>query len=250
MIQRAIGQKMTHFALTEHMPRIKASDLYPEEAVRLRAKYENEIKVFICFEGEWIRADYGVTIKSLISNPVVDFFVGSVHHVHEVRIDHNITLYSKAVQLSGGSEEGLFADYYDLQYEMLVELRPRVVGSKALMTIWKRIVRNLEFVVGYEGLIELNSSDLRKGLGEPYPGRSICEEVIRLGGKFTFSDDSHCVAHVGTHFKLVVEFLEAVGLKELYVFEKPVSGSALETESHLTPVPVQLSVIKESLLEI
>lgn len=121
---------------------------------------------------------------------MVDFFIGSVYHVHKVPIDHNPTLYSKAVQLSGGSEEGLFADYYDLQYKMLVKLRPRVVGHfdliklfstkplkdpKALRDIWKRILRNLEFIVGYRGLIKLNSSGLRKGLGEPYPGRSICE---------------------------------------------------------------------------
>ena len=125
----------------------------------------------------------------------MDFFIGSVHHVHTVPIDHNPLLYSKAMQLSGGTEAGLFADYYDLQYEMLVALRPKVVGHFDLIKllsakplkdprkwekVWEKILRNLEFVVGYGGLIEVNTSGLRKGLGEPYPGRSICEVSILL----------------------------------------------------------------------
>jgi histidinol-phosphatase (PHP family) len=148
------------------------------------------IKILIAFEGEWIRKDYGSTIKSLALHPEVDFFIGSVHHVYSIPIDHNAALYSKAVQLSGGTEEVLFADYYDLQYEMLNSLRPKSVGHfdlikllstrplmdpRASRAIWTKILRNLRFVVEYGGLIEVNSSGLRKGLGEPYPGRAICK---------------------------------------------------------------------------
>jgi histidinol-phosphatase (PHP family) len=70
------------------------------------------------------------------------------------------------------------------------ELKPRVVGRFDLIKLlaaepcqdpkrrgndWRKIVRNLAFIVEYGGLLEINSSGLRKGLGEPYPGRSICE---------------------------------------------------------------------------
>ena len=83
---------------------------------------------------------------------------------------------------------------------MLVGLRPRVVGHfdlikllstkplkdpKALRDIWRRILRNLEFILRYGCLVKLNSSGLRKGLGEPYPGRSICE--VSVIEEFIFS---------------------------------------------------------------
>ncbi|KAF8846575.1 histidinol-phosphatase [Acephala macrosclerotiorum] len=239
MIQKAIALRMAHFALTEHMPGTNISDLYPEEitefvplhnaylqeAVRLRAKYENKIKFLICFEGEWIRSDYGATIKSLICNPVVDFFIGSVRHVH-----------TQAAQLSGGTEGGFFANYYDLQYEMLVELRPRV-DLKKWEHVWRNILRSLELIIGYEGLIEVNSSGLRKGLGEPYPGR-----MIRLGSKFTLSDDSYCIAHVRTNYELAVEFFGKLGLNEVYVFERQ-DGEESHCDSslkqpHITSVPI------------
>lgn len=123
----------------------------------------------------------------------MDFFIGSVHHVHGVPIDHNVQLYNQAIRRSGGTTQGIYADYYDLQLEMLVELKPRVVGHFDLIkllnadpgrspkeygNVWKKIQRNLQFIVEYGGLIEVNSSGLRKGLPEPYPGRIICEASL------------------------------------------------------------------------
>lgn len=108
----------------------------------------------------------------------VDFFIGSVHHVHGVPIDYNAELYNQAIQLSGGSTQGIYADYYDLQFEMLVKLQPRVVGHFDLIKllsadpghspkeheiVWQKIQRNLKFIVQYGGLIEINSSGLKKG---------------------------------------------------------------------------------------
>ena len=45
--------------------------------------------------------------------------------------------------------------------------------------VWGRVVRNLRVVRGYGGVLEVNSAGLRKGLGEPYPGRGVCE--VSLG---------------------------------------------------------------------
>jgi len=72
---------------------------------------------------------------------------------------------------------------------------------------------------------------------------------MRLGGRFTLSDDSHCVAHVGTNYRLAIEFLENLGLKEVYVFERQDAGLLSESGSELVPVPVQLTTIKASLQE-
>ena len=72
--------------------------------------------------------------------------------------------------------------------------------------------------------------------------------MVRLGGKFTLSDDIHRVAHVRTNYELAVEFLEALGLNEVHFFERQDGGSASKTEFHLVPIPVQLSVVKASLL--
>ncbi|KAJ9139338.1 Histidinol phosphate phosphatase H [Coniochaeta hoffmannii] len=261
IIKHAISIGYKTMGLTEHMPRYSPSDLYPEElddddgpeaalnslgprhltfiaeATRLRALYSPQIHILIGFESEWIRPSDLPRVRALASDPAVDFFVGSVHHAAGIPIDYDAAFYARAVDACGGTEEGLYASYYDSQYEMLTALKPRVVGHFDLIrllsaeprrrlkgwgdgTVWEKVERNLGFVAGYGGLLECNTSALRKGLEEPYPGREVAEEWVRLGGRFTMSDDSHGIAQVATNYGRGLEFLESLGVGEVWTFAR------------------------------
>jgi histidinol-phosphatase (PHP family) len=126
-------------------------------------------------------------IKSLAEDSRVDFFIGSVHHVHGVPIDFDRAMYEQA---RCENDEALFGDYFDSMFAMLKDLRPPVVGHfdlirlfsdlpnqdlKALNSVWAKVVRNLKMINEQNGLLEINSSALRKGLHEPYPSRSVCK---------------------------------------------------------------------------
>ena len=154
--------------------------------------------------------------------------------MHEIPIDYDTILYSKARAVAGGTDERLFEDYFDAQFEMLNFLQPRVVGHfdlirlfsdaadgdlRVMKGVWERVARNLRVVVAQRGLLEVNSSALRKGLKEPYPGRCICEEFLAIGGKLTLSDDSHGIVQVGTNFERAIEYLESLGVKDLYTLD-------------------------------
>ena len=226
--------------------------LYLAEATRLRQKYASQIHILIGFEGEWIRSSYGPFIKTYAADPLIDFFIGSVHHVHGIPIDYDAATYAKAVQ-KAGSEERLFGDYYDLQYEMLQELKPRVVGhfdlirllasdpSADLKTswdgrIWGKAVRNLKWIKKQGGLLEVNSAGLRKGLKEPYPGRGIAEAWRGMGGRFTLSDDSHGVVQVGTNYLGMLGYLDGLGVEEVWTFQKVEGGELVEKKVELSEV--------------
>lgn len=163
---------------------------YILEATRLRQIYASRIKILVGFECEWIRQSDLSFIKSLAADPAIDLFLGSVHHVHEIPIDFDRPMYEKAREESGGTDEKLFEDYFDSQYDMLHDLRPPVVAHfdlirlysdnkntdlKSMPGVWKKVVRNLDYCARQGLMIEVNSSALRKGLREPYPGRSVCE---------------------------------------------------------------------------
>jgi histidinol-phosphatase (PHP family) len=188
----------------------------------------------IGFESDWIRPSYKDLIEELAANPSVDYFIGSVHHVHEVPIDYDREFYVKARDVAGGTDERLFEDYFDSQYEMLKALKPKVVGHfdlirlfsddanrdlREMKGVWEKAVRNLKLIVEQAGLVEINSSALRKGLKEPYPGRSVVEEYLKMGGKLTLSDDSHGIAQVGTNYERAFAYLETLGAKELFLLE-------------------------------
>ncbi|KAK0798880.1 hypothetical protein LTR91_014805 [Friedmanniomyces endolithicus] len=241
VIQNAISKRMTTFCLTEHIARSDL-DLYPEEissgqnqaslskvyddfyyeARRLQKLYAGQIQLFVGFEGEWIREGSEAIVKDLVERYEVDLFVGSVHHVHTSPIDFDTATYHKAREVAGGSDEQLFEDYFDAQFLMLGALRPPVVGHfdlirlksdepdqsfKAWPKVWEKLVRNLEFVAEYGGVIELNSSSLRKGMKECYPQVEIY--------------DSHGIFQVGLNYGKVLQCVERAGITELW---------------HLTPV--------------
>ena len=169
---------------------------YYNEAMRLREEYAGKIRVLVGMEVDWIRPSSKEWIERLLEGYRLDFFVGSVHHVHEIPVDYDYSLYEQAREKSGGTDERLFEDYFDLQLEMLKALKPPIVGHFDLIRlksddpnasmmqrtstvrfrlVWEKILRNLDYVKEYGGTIEINSAALRKGLSEPYPNAEICK---------------------------------------------------------------------------
>jgi histidinol-phosphatase (PHP family) len=244
-----------HMAMFEG--HIKNESGYFKEALRLRDKYQHGgssgaeggnaknglIRVPIGFESDWIRegegpeGSLGLIERSLSlrvptgrSYAGFDFLVGSVHHVHTIGIDYTREDYVRAREISGGSDERLFEDYFDAQFAMLRAVRPPVVGHLDLIRlmseepdgvlghwqgVWERLVRNLDFIVSYGGLVELNFSAVRKGMREPYPRGEVCRAFMERGGRFVVSDDSHGVDQVAFGYDRLLPFLEQVGIKEV-----------------------------------
>ncbi|KAL2266997.1 hypothetical protein VTJ83DRAFT_4274 [Remersonia thermophila] len=229
---------------------------YLAEAVRLRDAYADRIHILVGLETEFIRAaEYAPLVRDLAAHPDVEYVVGSLHHVRGVPIDFDKKMYAAAVRAcrrggEGGEgeeeyedaeEEALWATYLDEQLAMLEAVRPRVVGhfdlarllskepQRDLRTawgqgqqrpggdgVWSKVLRNLAAVREYGGWLECNTSALRKGLPEPYPKREIAEAWLAMGGRFTFSDDSHGIAQVGTNYLKGLEYLESLGVKEVW----------------------------------
>ncbi|CBX90670.1 similar to histidinol-phosphatase [Plenodomus lingam JN3] len=279
VVQAAITKGFHTFALTEHIPRLR-EDFYPEEeakhtetslielfeefvaeAHRLRDVYSDEIQILIGFESEFIRPSTLEGIQSILQRHTFDFFMGSVHHTHTIPIDFDRALYEKARDVAGGTDERLFEDYFDLQYDMLQALQPPVVGHfdlirlfsdhrdvgfEGMARVWEKIQRNLEYVAAYGGLLELNSSGLRKGLAEPYPCRSICQAFLRLQGGFVMSDDSHGVDQIGTNYQPLLAFIQQTGIERIHVADRngerqrtrfPSIGFSSITVAHLAQLP-------------
>ncbi|KAK9432503.1 polymerase/histidinol phosphatase-like protein [Lipomyces doorenjongii] len=250
IVKEAIARGFKSYCLTEHIPRNNLADLYPEEkhlqisdlesnfdkfyhhARRLQSQYADQITLLVGCETDYIRPDFKSLIANLRSRYHFDMFVGSVHHVKEIPIDFDVPTWELAMRKCGaGTPRDLYAAYFDEQYDMLVDLKPPIVGhfdlirlfsvqdSETTITQWaevlERVERNLEFIIGYGGLIELNSAAIRKGWSEPYPRADICKMVLDKGGQFCLSDDSHGIAQIGINFHKALKQIEKLGITEL-----------------------------------
>jgi histidinol-phosphatase (PHP family) len=150
---------------------------------------------------------------------------------------------------------------------MLQGLRPKVVGHFDLIrllseepdrllrgwgtgVVWEKVVRNLQFIQEYGGLLECNTAALRKGLAEPYPAREIAQEWLRIGGRFTFSDDSHGVSQVATNYARGLEYLESLGVTKLWTLKRLAHGednAGAQAGPQLVEVSVSVQEFRESL---
>lgn len=57
----------------------------------------------------------------------------------------------------------------------------------------------------------------------------VLQEFLKMGGKFTLSDDSHGIDQVGLNFKRVQQYLLDVGIKQLWSFERDNKGDLADT---------------------
>lgn len=156
------------------------------EARRLQKEYELQIKILVGCEIEFITPAYKQYISELRHQHSIDYVVGSLHHVKGTPIDFSTELYEKALEQHSNGLYSLFEAYFDEQYQMLQAVRPEVVGHFDLIRIfrtesnagindkvWEKIVRNVEYVISYGGLFEINSRAWKKGLRDAYPQRDI-----------------------------------------------------------------------------
>ncbi|KAJ3527938.1 hypothetical protein NMY22_g9596 [Coprinellus aureogranulatus] len=215
VVLEAIRQGFEIYGLTEHAPRYRDEDLYPEEAGldpdalmkqfedfleeahRLKAHYAPQITLLVGLETEYISEKDLDGLDALLERfgDRVEYIVGSIHHVQTVPIDFDIPTYDKALSLfaSDGSAPDphyrLFLEYFDAQYTLLQRFKPEVIGHFDLCrlfaphyvfseypAVWEKVIRNIRYAVEYGALFEVNAAAFRKKWNTAYPG----EEVLKV----------------------------------------------------------------------
>jgi len=68
--------------------------------------------------------------------------------------------------------------------------------------------------------VEVSTAGLRKPAGELYPARAFLEMCVDAGVPVALSSDAHRPQDVGADYERALEVLDAVGVRELCVFER------------------------------
>jgi histidinol-phosphatase (PHP family) len=243
IVQRYIAKGFAWVGLTEHMPPTDEDFLYAEEreagldpgrmrerfdryiaeARRLQSVYRDKIEILVGFETEAYSGGIQ-SIHRLINDVQPDYIVGSVHHVADIPFDMSHEAYGRAMETVGGFED-LYCSYFDLQYELIREVCPSVVGHfdlvrifdsnyeahLALPAVQTRIARNLQYIHQHNLILDYNVAALRKGASEPYLSKPILKQAVRMGIAVVPSDDSHSVDTVGAGIVEGIAILDQLG---------------------------------------
>ena len=142
----------------------------------------------------------------------------------DIPFDYSREAYEQAAAASGGIE-ALYCRYFDLQYDLIQALRPKVVAHFDLIRIFdddyarrlqlpavaRCIQRNLELIARLDLILDYNVAALRKGASEPYLSAPILEQVREMGIAVVPSDDSHGIAMAGAYVPEGIAILRKKG---------------------------------------
>jgi histidinol-phosphatase (PHP family) len=204
---------------------------YMIKARSLQKKYQDRIQLFIGFETE-AYSGYISHVKTLIKEYQPDYVVGSVHHVDDINFDYSPDVYEKAVSYAGGIIP-FYARYFDIQFEMIQHLSPRVIGHIDVIRIYdplyqkhlempeisKRIHRNLSLIRAKQMILDFNLRSLLKGADEPYVSTGILNVAKSMGIAVVPGDDSHSIDTVGANIETGIRLLQKTGINNFW--QKP-----------------------------
>jgi histidinol-phosphatase (PHP family) len=230
VLEAAVEAGYHTFGVSEHAPRVESRFLYPEEVEagydvgrlesefkayvhevkELASAYKGRLCVLCGFEAEVVPDNrYVEVMLGYRERYGFDYMVGSVHYVREVQIDWHKEMFTRAIETCGGLEAMCVA-YYEAVAQMVVELRPEVVGHLDLVRknagpfgpvdtprVRSAASETLEVIRAHDCILDLNTAGYRKGLGSPYLAPWLVERAAAMGIGFCFGDDSHGPHQVG-----------------------------------------------------
>jgi histidinol-phosphatase (PHP family) len=168
--------------------------------------------------------------RALLEVRDFDFVVGSVHFIGEgdAAVDHD----GFDVWDGDADAEAIWGRYFEhfgrcarsglfdiLAHPDLVKVwgKGRPLPEGDLRRFYEPAV---EAILAGGSAVELSTAGLRKPVGELYPAREFAELVVEAGVPFALSSDAHLPEQVGFGYDQAVEFLDALGVGEIAVFEK------------------------------
>lgn len=246
VVEAAAQQGFEVYGLSEHAPRTEARWLYPkevelgwgpdqlsqhfaayaEESRRLQALYEGRLTLLRGFETEMLPGDrWAEQMTGLRRLYGFSYIVGSVHTIGDHYLDMSEQVFLAAAEAAGGLE-ALVVRYYEAVAEMVLRLRPEVVGHLDLVrrfgeavglpdTARTRAAEDdaLSVIAQVGSILDLNTAALRKGLRTPYPAPPLLLRAHRMGIGCCLGDDSHGPNLVGSGLAEGRAYLLGLGIR-------------------------------------
>ena len=220
-IQKAIALGIDIYGFSEHAAmdfdegyRLGFDEMpsYQDEILSAKERYKADIDILLGYEVDWLPGH----MDERVLGAKVDFLIGSVHFINkwsfdnpefigawkEKNIDEVWQAYFEAVR--DMAKSGLFdiVGHFDLikVFKYLPQKDIRLLAKEALYAI-----KDTDMV------LEVNTSGLRKPIGEIYPSQTLLQEAYALDIPITFGSDAHKVAQVGAGLEEAYALAKAIG---------------------------------------
>ncbi|CAE6512047.1 unnamed protein product [Rhizoctonia solani] len=169
VVKAAINGNFQVYGLTEHVPRYRVQDLYPEEmditpsdlmdtfdkfieeAHRLKTLYAAQITLLVGLETDYITTNDLDQLEALLNRhgDRIEYVVGSVHHCNGIPIDFDQPTFGRAVASFTSAQTvhieesdpneaqiAFLNEYLDAQFRLMERVHPEVIGHFDLCRLY------------------------------------------------------------------------------------------------------------------
>lgn len=168
--------------------------------------------------------------EALLAVRDFDYVVGSVHFVGDgdAAVDHD----GFDVWDGGEDAERIWGRYFEMLADAARSGLFDILAHPDLVKVWgrdrprpegdlRRFYEPAVEAIAESGIaVELSTAGLRKPVGELYPAAAFAELCVEAGAPFALSSDAHLPEQVGFEYDQAVDFLDALGVGEICVFER------------------------------
>ncbi len=228
-ILKAIDLGIDIFGFSDHAPMdfdpkyrmtFKEKKFYEMQIAQLQEKYKNQIKILLGYEVDYLDNH----ISADVMKTKVDYFIGSVHFIHEWGFDNPEFIgvykdkdidtiweeYFKAIQVMAKSNLFDIVGHIDLikVFNFMPKKEIKQIANSALREIKKSNM-----------VLEINPAGLRKPIGEQYPSSELLELAFELDIPITFGSDAHEIEQIGFEYESITTLAKSIGYTKCVTFE-------------------------------
>ncbi len=233
-IEKGIEHGLAEFGFSDHAPvPVELRDgismspedvpLYISSILERKERYRGRIEIKLGFEIDFPFFD---TFESrYLIDPAVDYIIGSTHYMGDWGVDNP----DEVSRYSTMDIDEIYTGYYGY-IERLVDARfcdivghidlVKKFGHRPISDMTPSISRIADKLSRYGTAVEINTSGLRKPVGEIYPSDEIIKILFEHNVPVTLGSDSHSPDDVCSGYPLAMEKLKRTGYRKVSGFTK------------------------------
>lgn len=233
-VEQALKVGLEEIGFSDHAPLVSHEDarytmnasqlsLYHRMIEEVQRKYKS-FSIKLGLEADYVPG-FEEKTRAILSGYPYDFVIGSIHFIDAWAFDDP----EEKTKWKDKDINRVYRDYYKLLrqsaqsglYDIMghVDLVKKF-GHRPTEDITGEVEKTAAVFKKAGVAVEVNTSGLRKPVGEIYPSLSVLQIYQKAGVPITFSSDSHDPKDVGRDYDKAAALAREAGYKEYLVFKK------------------------------
>lgn len=235
-VRRGIEVGLSEIGFSDHAPLVSHEDArytmnrkqlprYLKMMEEVRAKFP-KFTIKVGLEADYLPG-FEEKTREVLKTHDYDFVIGSIHFIDRWAFDDPDP--AEQVKWKDKSVDRVYADYYELLRKSaasgLFDIMGHVdlvkkFGHRPTKDVTPDVEKTAKVFKDADVTVEINTSGLRKPVGEIYPSLDVLKIYRKAGVPITFSSDSHDPSDVGRDYDKAEALAKAAGYSEYRVFKK------------------------------